>query len=680
MLWYEKCYSRLLVDNHITDLNPEYMSKFDPAEYITTVKNSGVDSVMLYACCHNGNCYYPTKCGHQHKGLKGRDIFGETVQGLRDAGIVPIAYYTVIFHNDSAKRFPHGVPVDRSGSTYDGRYHYGCPNNPDIVHFYQEQIKEIIQYPIDGIFIDMTYWPRVCCCESCQTKFRNETGLEIPDTINWSDPVWLKFQQFREDSLAEFAKRLTGTAKENKTGITVVHQFSPVLHGWRLGQSRGLAEASDYTSGDFYGGKRQQRLALKIFEAYSTYKPCEFMTSRSINLKDHTSTKSDEELYLHALTTLANGSAYFFIDAINPDGTLEQDFYQRLKRINQKLLPFKEIIAHHRPELYGEVGIYFAIESCVNLLNNGKKLEDIKEINSNMVQRANPVIEELQGLTCLLQNLHIPHRIITERQEDYSSLKVLIVPNANYLRQKEYEKIRKFVQRGGLVIATGHTSICSREEKYDDFQLSDVFGIHYSGKNTDICHYLSIQNSLISSNSIAPLATVTTARAHGYVNLPDFPVNDPEHYASIHSNPPGKTTGFAGITENNYGKGKCFWIYSNLLGIDQFSQQEFSRIFLKQHLPAFVTESENLPYSTEITLLKSKTEEAWLLTVINYQDELPNIPLLDIRITVRIPENRGIREIIQISDGKKISFRQRDDFLSLEIPYLENGEFFVIKK
>ena len=95
-------------------------------------------------------------------------------------------------------------------------------------------------------------------------------------------------------------------------------------------------------------------------------------------------------------------AAYFFIDALNPDGSLEQNFYQRIKKINQELLPFKEMIAHHRPELCAEVGVYFAIESCVNLLNNGVKTKNLKEVCNNMAQRSNPVVEELLGITALV--------------------------------------------------------------------------------------------------------------------------------------------------------------------------------------------------------------------------------------------------------------------------------------
>ena len=77
------CYSRLLIDNHISDHKPEYMKQFSPEEYVRLVKLSEVESSMVYACDHNGNCYYPSKVGHVHNNLDGRDIFGETVSLLK---------------------------------------------------------------------------------------------------------------------------------------------------------------------------------------------------------------------------------------------------------------------------------------------------------------------------------------------------------------------------------------------------------------------------------------------------------------------------------------------------------------------------------------------------------------------------------------------------------------------
>ena len=681
MSWIETCYSRLLIDNHITDLKPEYMSRFDPQEYVRLVKLSGVESAMVYACDHNGNCYYPTQCGHIHRGLRGRDGFGETVRGLKAAGIVPIAYYTVNYHNDSAQRFPECTMRDINGQTHSGRYHFSCPNQPRILEFYKRQITEILRYPVEGIFIDMTFWPMICCCDACRAKFRRVSGMEIPWKIDWKDSQWLAFQHFREDSLADFAKKLTQTVRQIRPDATVTHQFSPVLHGRHLGQTVGIAEASDYASGDFYGGRRQQRLAVKVFDAYSTKKPFEFMTSRCVTLYDHTSAKSDDELFLHALTTLANGGAYFFIDAINPDGTLEESFYRRLQALNGKLAPFKNMIASHRPVPSAEVGIYFSMNSCVSRRSSGTRLRDLKESGGNMELRKNDVVEELLGITDLLQSLHIPCRIITERTEDYSGLKALIAANADYLPDTEYEKFRRFTASGGLFIATGSTSRFNSGGQYSgNFILADVFGVNDSGRDTETCSYLALPGCFLSSDGISPLATASTAKVHAFVNLPDFPVNDPVHYASIHSNPPGKTTVFAGLTEHQYGRGKCFRFHSNLLGIRRHSQQEFSRNFLRAHLPAFVTESENLPNSTEGVQAHDNRAVSLLLGIVNYQEELPNIPLLDIHLTIRLAGQDKIRKIIRASDGREVAFRQENGLLSFEIPRLENGEILELQK
>ncbi len=64
--WATKCYSRLLIDNHISEDAPAFMSRFDPEQYVAMAKQAGAESAMVYACCHNGNCYYPTTVGHMH--------------------------------------------------------------------------------------------------------------------------------------------------------------------------------------------------------------------------------------------------------------------------------------------------------------------------------------------------------------------------------------------------------------------------------------------------------------------------------------------------------------------------------------------------------------------------------------------------------------------------------------
>ncbi len=680
MHWMRNCYARLLIDNHISDLKPEYMARFDPGEYVRMVQTAGVDSAMVYACDHNGNCYYPAAAGHMHAGLHGRDIFGAVVSGLRAAGIVPIAYYTVIYHNDAAKKYPAWRQQDANGKDHDGRYYYACPNHPEYAAFARAQLAELTAYDVSGVFVDMTFWPLVCECAQCRGKYRAETGAEIPSAINWNDPAWVRFQRARERWLAEFAAGLTAHVKALRPDWSVTHQFSPILHGWMLGQSSGIADASDYSSGDFYGGKYQHRPGAKIFAAYSQYQPYEFMTSRCVDLRDHTSSKSEEELLLHAATTLANGGAYCFIDAINPDGTLNASVYQRLGRVGARLRPFKECIQRHAPVLQAACGIYFSSHSSVNTALNGTPLNALTATRSNMDIRGNAVTDEIIGAAAALGQLHIPYRVIIDRTPDWTGLQTLIVNNAAYLSAGETARIRQFVRDGGTLLATGLTS------RYDehgrdpgDFQLADVLGITHTGRMTDTVHYLDIAGELVSCTQLAaPLVRPVTAQVLGKVAVPDFPVNDPERYASIHSNPPGMLTEYAGLTVNRHGRGTAVYLYSSLLKHRQHAQQECARTLFRQYIPPFITAAENLPSSVEVTLLRSIRANALILGLVNYPEDLPALPALNLSFRLRLPDGFYPRRVRRVATGAAHEFSAAGGLLELRLARLEHLEIFEI--
>ena len=71
--WFTKAYRRNLVDMHIEDWNPEFLSRFDPKEYVANLKKAHIQAPMLYLQSHVGHCYWPTKIGHMHAALNGRE-------------------------------------------------------------------------------------------------------------------------------------------------------------------------------------------------------------------------------------------------------------------------------------------------------------------------------------------------------------------------------------------------------------------------------------------------------------------------------------------------------------------------------------------------------------------------------------------------------------------------------
>ncbi len=676
------CYSRLLIDNHITDQKKLFMSRFDPVDYAAKVRESGVESAMVYACDHNGNCYYPTRVGHMHANLCGRDLFGETVTELARVGIVPVAYYTVVYHNNAAITHPDWRLKSADGVFRDRRYHWCCPNHPDYQAFCRAQITEILDYDIAGLFIDMTFWPRICVCPCCREGFRRASGLELPEKLDWNDLRWVRFQRWREESIAAFARQLSDLVRGVAPEIAVTHQFSPVLHGWRLGQSSGIAAAADYASGDFYGGRLQQRFGVKVFSAYTSRPPFEFMTSRCVSLADHTTCKSDEELYLHAVTTLMNGGAYFFIDAINPDGTLYDAFYRRLGKIGAKLEPIRREIAGHRPRLRGEVGLYFSMASCIEPQLDGTPLAELTmPRNGNMDKNRNPLLDEALGCAELLNQLHLPYRVITDRTELDHDLKALILPDARYLSSEECRRIRRFVSEGGTLIATGWSSFSTPEGISDgNFQLAELFGVDASGETSGEVSYLQYGNEMLLAEGKAPLVVPRAGTlVSGRVALTDFPPDDPDHYASIHSNPPGPVSKAAGLTRHRFGRGEVIYLYGRLLAKRCWSQQEFGRALFREHLPEFVVSSRNLPPAVELTVLESTVDQALLLGMVNFQAELPNLPLFDLELTVKLPDGFLPARITRASDGREIRSLFQEGRLTLRLERFDNAELFTLQ-
>lgn len=146
-MWIKGNYRRNLMDMHIDDWNPEFLSKINVKEYVEALKDAGVQAAMVKGKPHTGLCYYPTKVGRMHRGLKGYDFFGDMVKTCHENGIAVIAYFTQIFDNWAYEEHPSWRLVTAEGKMMreyrhgedfkSGRYGIVCPNNPE----YREYVK-----------------------------------------------------------------------------------------------------------------------------------------------------------------------------------------------------------------------------------------------------------------------------------------------------------------------------------------------------------------------------------------------------------------------------------------------------------------------------------------------------------------------------------------------------------
>ncbi|MBM3211932.1 hypothetical protein FJZ33_06925, partial [Candidatus Poribacteria bacterium] len=236
--WYKKAYRRNVVDMHITDHDERFMAQFDPQEYVNMLTLSQVQSAVVYAHSHVGLCYFPTKIGKMHPGLKGRDILKEVIDLCHQNDIAVAVYISLIFDTYAYKNNPDWKIKDPNGNPVSENSRYGvcCPNSP-----YRNYIAAIAEeicssFEFEGIRMDMTFWPNICYCSYCQKRFAGD----IPKNIDWTDRNWVAFQRKREEWLIDFAEFMTSTVKKINPELTVEHQASTYHANWRLGVTYSL--------------------------------------------------------------------------------------------------------------------------------------------------------------------------------------------------------------------------------------------------------------------------------------------------------------------------------------------------------------------------------------------------------------------------------------------------------
>ncbi len=476
---YHSTYRRTLLDMHIPDWDPEFLAQYRPEDLADLYASNNISGVLFYCKSHLGLNYWPTPVGAVHPAAKDRDLVGEMLGALRARGIAPAAYHSVIFDNWAMEQNPEWALVpatilNGSDSHLLGpRYGTACPNQPGYRDYEKAQITALLErYDFDALWIDMVFWTGLCLCKQCRRRFQADEGADIPLVIDWGSPVWARYQTARERWLEEFTIALIETAQKARPGIAVTHNLAPGTFGWFTGQKLQWGRHDTFVAGDLYGGRDEQLVISKIMLHLGQQQPAEFMTSRCDNLRSHTAVKSEHMMLVEALATTAHSSAFLFIDAIDPRGTVNSGVYERIGRVYQETARYEDFLGGSPVE---DVAVYYSDDSRVFLGDNGVGLQDVPSWNRDL-----PHLKAVTGAATLLQHQHIPFGVVTRndlnRLEQY---RALMLPDVIRMDDAEVAAIRSYVQSGGCVYASGRTSLLGTDgTQRPDFGLADVFGAH----------------------------------------------------------------------------------------------------------------------------------------------------------------------------------------------------------
>lgn len=679
--WYQTSYRRNLVDMHIDDWNPEFLSRFDPQQYFQCLKAGHIQSPMIYLQSHVGLCNWPTKSGRMHAGFAGQNKVRELIDLCHGDGMDVVGYYSLIYNNWAYEAHPQWRMLDHNGhpSRNDaahgfmngGRYGLLCPNHLDYRAFVREQFAELLaEYPLEGIFLDMTFWPMVCYCEKCKTRFREETGHDIPGTIDWANPVWQQFQAKREQWLNEFALACTAELKRLQPDITVEHQFSTIHQHWVFGVNEGVNDASDYAGGDLYGGHAQESFICKLYYEITRNQPFEYMTSRcDPNLLDHTTTKSLDSLRTHNLLTLAHHGAMLYIDAIDPVGTLHLPVYERIGRVFQESIPYEK---HLRGNMLSDVVIYFQLESRMDPWAVGEKPD-----------YANPQLDAAVGASIALSDHRYFYTVVPSSHMDkIMDKKVVILCEAAFLSDAEIDHIEQYVRAGECLYASGNTS---------PELMRRLLGLEITGRTEERITYIAptlqgqgLFREFAEDRPLAYKAPQVIARnpmGHqvlATVTLPYTNPDDSSRFAAIHSNPPGIRTDLPAIVYGACGKGKVIW---SAASFEKNPQQAHRNVFaqlihrlydaelpLKTTAPAFV----------QFTLFEDKEQECLYFNAVNVQEHDTIIPAGTFDVQLRV--DALVRRVLLLPDESDVPFTWNNGLLDFRVESMDLFRMYRIER
>ena len=179
------------LDFHTSEHIPGVGHRFSKKKWQQALKIGNVNAINVFAKCHHGWSYYPTRIGHAHPTLK-TDLLGRQIAGCHEIGVNAPIYFTVGWSVNDAETHSEWCARDKAGSLVasfgnidlnarpeDPRpncsWLYMCPSGGyhELILAQTEEICR--EYDVDGFWYDLTNQPLSCYCETCRRGMQSES-------------------------------------------------------------------------------------------------------------------------------------------------------------------------------------------------------------------------------------------------------------------------------------------------------------------------------------------------------------------------------------------------------------------------------------------------------------------------------------------------------------------------
>lgn len=220
--------------------------------------------------------------------------------------------------------------------------------------------------------------------------------------------------------------------------------------------------------------------------------------------------------------------------------------------------------------------------------------------------------------------------------------------------------------------------------RLDDFALSDVFGVSYVGETEAQITYLAPRAEsgalfpafsadlpvTLNDSQLCVRVNSPAAQVLATITLPwTYPTED--RYAALLSDPPGVPTDDPALVLHRYGKGQALYAAGVLETWEHDSQRKLlSGLIRLLAARPLCLETDAHP-CVEFTLFDQPEQRRLILHALNFQQELPNLPVFDLTVRVRL-DGRAPLRLAFLPSKEALPFTVDKGFAHFVIPRLDS--------
>ena len=630
---------------------------FDAERFADTLAAAHVNSVTVFARCHHGMLYYPSKVNPErvHPHLQKPDLLREQIEACHARGIRAPIYITVQWDQFTADAHRDWLCLDVEGREYQTKpLDAGFYKNLDVYHpgyrqFMFDHTGEVLDlFPVDGIFFDIVQ-PRYSVAPHWLAGMA-EAGLDPQDPTHRGE--------FAQRVLDEWKIEMTRFVREWNADCTIFYNAGHIGPADRPTMSAySHFEVESLPSGGWgYAHFPVVARYVRALEEDGQRKPFMGMTGKfHTSWGDFHSYKSPAALEFECFRMLATGGGCSVGDQLPPRGVLDGPTYDLIGKVYAS-------VAEKEPWCAGATPV---AEAAVFM----------PEVWKDSGWERHP--EAAAGAVNVLEELRVQFDFV-DTSSDLSAYPLLILPDDVKIDQKLEEKLRTYLDGGGNIIGShkaAHPLL--GVESVGDAEFNPDFLVPGPGLAEELEGTPHVM--YMRAMGVKPL---NGSEVLASVERPYFNRTFAHYFSHKHAPSNGEDAGYPGIVRG--GEGNTIYFAHPIFRQYRSNAPHWVRTLLREAIDTLLPrrivqiDGPTNPTTLQANLLHQAAEDRHVLHLLHYIptrrgqafDTIDDvIPLHDVRVDLAI--EGPVQSVRLVPSGQALEHDWSDGSVTFTVPLVE---------